>query len=122
VKKIVLVDDDRDILDTTSELLRISGYDVTVVQDATQVLPVLRRERPQLLLQDCSMPGLDLDALVAKIHNDVDLRQLRIFLFTGSVNAGPTAERVHVEGFVEKPFDFEQLRRRIDRALSGPVR
>jgi CheY-like chemotaxis protein len=118
VTRIVLVDDDRDILDTTSELLRIYGYEVTAVQQAAGALEVLRRVRPDLLLQDCAMPGLDLDGLVRQIRSDAGLQDLAIILFTGSVNAKTTAQRTHVEGFVEKPFDFEQLRKRIEQTVA----
>lgn len=119
--KIVLADDEKDILETTAELLRLSGFEVTPVQDAAKVLDTLHREHPQILLQDCAMPGLDVDRLVDDIRHDPSLRAMPILLFTGSVNAKSAAQRLHVEGFIEKPFDFERLRRRIDRTLAAGV-
>ena len=116
-RRIVLVDDEADILDATSELLRLHGYEVTVVGDAARILEVLRRERPDLLLQDCAMPGLDLQRLVDAIRADDSLRGLPVVLFTGSVDAYETARRIKVAGFIEKPFDFVRLTQEIERVL-----
>jgi two-component system, OmpR family, response regulator MtrA len=111
VKRILLVDDDQDILESTAELLQAFGYDVTVCPDADRVLEMMRSERPDLVLHDVRMPGLDLRAQLRAVHGDSDVCHIPIVLFTAVLSAKELAEEVGADDAIEKPFDPENLRR-----------
>ncbi|HEX2022499.1 MAG TPA: response regulator [Candidatus Thermoplasmatota archaeon] len=102
--KILVVDDEASILRSTQLLLLDMGFQVVTCADQSQILDTLRHERPDLLLQDVRMPGLDLDKLVASIRADPVLANLPILLFSASMDLDEIQQRVGAVGILEKPF------------------
>ncbi len=111
MKRILLVDDDRDILGSTAELLRAFGYNVATCTEADRVIETMRSQRPDVVLHDVRMPGLDLRDQLRSIREDPDLSHIPIVLFTAILSARELATEVGADGAIEKPFDPEDLRR-----------
>jgi len=111
VKRILLVDDDREIVKSTAQLLRVFGYKVTVCVDADRVVEMMHSQRPDVVLHDVRMPGLDLRAQVRAIRDDPDIARVPIVLFTAVLSAKELAEEVGADDAIKKPFDSETLRR-----------
>ena len=111
MKRILLVDDDRDILKSTAQLLQAFGYKVTVCADADRVAETMRSQRPDVVLHDVRMPGLDLRAQVRAIRDDPDIARVPIVLFTAVLSARELAQEVGADDAIQKPFDSETLRR-----------
>ena len=122
MKRILLVDDDRDIVKSTAQLLQAFGYEVTVCIDADRVLEMMHRQRPDVVLHDVRMPGLDLRAQVRAIHDDPDIASVPIILFTAVLSAKELAEEVGADDAIEKPFDSETLRRVLRDCEARPPR
>ena len=116
--KVLLVDDEPAILESTGLLLSELGYEVIRVSVAAEILPTLRRLRPDLLLQDVRMPGLDLDALVREMKRDARLASIPVLLFSASMELDEIAARVGAARHIEKPFKPAELAQAIDGALS----
>lgn len=102
--KILVVDDEASILRSTQLLLLDMGFDVVTCGDQSMILETLRKEKPDLLLQDVRMPGLDLDRLVAGIRAEPALERLPILLFSASMDLDEIQQRVGAVGILEKPF------------------
>ena len=111
MKRILLVDDDRDILGSTAELLRAFGYYVATCTDAERVLETMRNQRPDVVLHDVRMPGLDLRTQLRSIRDDPNLRHIPIVLFTAVLAAKELAAEVGADAAIEKPFEADTLRR-----------
>ena len=111
MKRILLVDDDRDILKSTAQLLQAFGYKVAVCVDADRVVEMMRSQRPDVVLHDVRMPGLDLRAQVRAIRDDPDIARVPIVLFTAVLSARELAQEVGADDAIQKPFDSETLRR-----------
>jgi CheY-like chemotaxis protein len=111
MKRILLVDDDQDILGSTAELLREFGYNVATCFDADHVIETMRSQRPDVVLHDVRMPGLDLRDQLLAIRDDPNLTHIPIILFTAVLSARELAAEVGADGAIEKPFDPEELRR-----------
>ncbi|MHB8633456.1 MAG: response regulator [Thermoplasmatota archaeon] len=118
--KVLLADDEPDILESTKQVLEIEGFEVEAVQDARRVLGALRKSKADLLLQDANMPNLDLDGLVKSIRTDPTLRRVKVLLFTASVDAAAVCARIGADGCVPKPFDATQIRAVLEAALQPP--
>ncbi len=58
VKRVLLVDDDRDFLRELDETLRLSGYDVEISDDAANVVDLAVRRRPDVIVMDMKMAGM----------------------------------------------------------------
>jgi two-component system, OmpR family, alkaline phosphatase synthesis response regulator PhoP len=122
VKRILLVDDDRDIVKSTAQLLQAFGYKVTVCVDADRVVEMMHSHRPDVVLHDVRMPGLDLRAQVRAIHDDPDIASVPIVLFTAVLSAKELAQEVDADDAIQKPFDSETLRRVLRDCEARPRR
>ena len=111
MKRILLVDDDRDIVKSTAQLLQAFGYEVTVCVDADRVIETMHSQRPDVILHDVRMPGLDLRAQIRAIRDDPDIGRVPIILFTAVLSAKELARDVDADDAIEKPFDPETMRR-----------
>lgn len=117
--KILVVDDEASILRSTQLLLLDMGFEVVTCGDQSQILETLKRERPDLLLQDVRMPGLDLDRMVASIRAEPALRDLPILLFSASMDLDEIQHRVGAVGILEKPFKPTEIVEAIRGAAPG---
>jgi CheY-like chemotaxis protein len=115
--KVLVVDDNEDILESTASLLELRGYEVATLSNAGKVLASLAERPPDILLQDCHMPGLDLAALIRAIRAQPRLHALPILLFTASTDAAESWSAVGANGLVWKPFEAPELQRAIERCL-----
>lgn len=108
-----MVDDNLDILESTAELLEIRGFDVLKTNRAQDVSGIVQRGRPDLVLQDCHMPGLDLFELVPQIRLAAAPRPIRVLLYTASISADEFWVAVGADGLIRKPFEASHLERAI---------
>jgi two-component system, OmpR family, alkaline phosphatase synthesis response regulator PhoP len=122
MKRILLVDDDRDIVKSTAQLLQAFGYEVTVCVDADRVIETMHSQRPDVVLHDVRMPGLDLRAQIRAIRDDPDIARVPIILFTAVLSAKELARDVDADDAIEKPFDSETLRQVIRDCEARPRR
>jgi signal transduction histidine kinase/CheY-like chemotaxis protein len=118
-QRILLADDNADLRDYVRRLLVAEGYVVEAFADGAAALDAARREKPELILSDVMMPGLDGFALMAQLREDKALRELPIILL--SARAG---EEARVEGldagaddYINKPFSARELLARVKANL-----
>jgi PAS domain S-box-containing protein len=116
--RILLADDNSDMRDYIHRLLT-PEYEVTAVADGMAALRAARDERPDLVLTDVMMPGLDGFGLLRELRADPDLRGLPILLL--SARAG---EESRVEGldagaddYLVKPFSAREMLARVGAHL-----
>ena len=107
--RILVVEDEPDIMETTAELLRLHGFEVDTVAEIRGVVALLASNPPDLLLQDCHMPALDLARHIKAIRAAPGLQRLPIILFTASIEAAGFWKNVGADGLVRKPFDISSL-------------
>lgn len=115
--EILVVEDDPDIRDSTAELLRARGYTVATLGDIKRLKGALRANPPDLVLQDCHMPGLDLAAAIREVRAAPHLRSVPILLYTASIEGDDFWRALGADGLVRKPFEIEELHRRIEQCL-----
>lgn len=108
-RKVLVVDDEVSILRSTCALLQDLGFDVVPVNESSLILPTALRERPDIILHDVRMPGLDLERTIGRIRAAPELAAARIVIFTAGMDADEVAERVGVRCVLEKPFRPDQL-------------
>ena len=107
--RILIIDDERDILASTAELLQAMGHQVLTCAIAHQALGVMKAERPDVVLHDVRMPGLDLRAQLHAIRGDAATMKIPIILFTATLSAEELAKEVGANDGIEKPFDPDEL-------------
>jgi len=118
-KKIMIVDDEPDILFTVGQMLEISGYEVIKAVNGNDCLKKLNEIRPDLVLLDIMMPGMNGWDVAAKIKENPKWSDIPIVFVTAkgdamSVGMGNMA----AEDYITKPFDIMDLKSRVEKVLS----
>lgn len=117
--RILVADDDADILESTKLLLEMMGYDVEDVSRADEIYDRARAARPDLILQDFHMPGLDVGTLIGRLRDDPVTASTPVVLFTATLEEEYLWRVVGADGLLRKPFDRDQMRDVIDEFTGG---
>jgi len=114
---ILVVDDDPDILKLISMRLGAAGHSVHTVQSAEAALAAMAASRPQLVVTDLKMDGMNGLALFEEIHRQAPTLPVIILTAHGTIPDAVTATRRGVFAFLPKPFDGKQLLEQVEQAL-----
>jgi len=116
---ILIVDDAAVTLKLIASLLRNEGYKVQIASTAEQALSTLRTFRPDLILVDVHLPGIDGFELARRIRQDARLQDIAVVAMTASSREGIEQEAADAgcNGFIAKPIEPETLRVRIRQYL-----
>jgi two-component system, NtrC family, response regulator GlrR len=114
---ILLVDDDPDILKLVSMRLGAAGHSVQAVDSGEKALASLAASRPQLVITDLKMGGMDGLALFEKIHKEAPTLPVIVLTAHGTIPDAVAATKRGVFGFQPKPFDGKFLLEQVEQAL-----
>ena len=115
-RRILLVDDDPNLLVVLAEQLRDDGYDVTTARDGMEALRRLEAGWPDLILLDLMMPRIDGLALARQIKAAADLPIIVLSAIDTADSKAHLLDEV-AEDYVTKPYHYPELRARIQRVL-----
>jgi len=117
-KRILLVDDDREIVEAMRVALEAHGYAVFVARDGNQGLTLAEREDPDLIILDMMMPKRSGFLVLEKLRRTrpVPVRVIMITANEGSRHKA-YAERLGVDDYIRKPFAMDRLLESVDRLL-----
>ena len=121
VLKILAVDDDAALLELLTRQLQEAGYEVTTAGSAEQALAQVSIARPDLVITDLTMGGLDGMALFEALHHTQPTLPVIVLTGHGTIADAVAATRRGVVGYLTKPFDAETLLGNVERALSAGV-
>jgi two-component system response regulator GlrR len=107
--RILLVDDDKDLLQLIALRLRAAGYAVRTAESGEAALASLSAERPHLVVSDLRMHGMDGLALFDAIRREAPDLPVVILTAHGTIPEAVDATRRGVFGFLTKPFDSKVL-------------
>ena len=119
VKKILVVDDDPNVGLLVSAVLKKYNYAVTTLYQGEEVLAFLKENKPDLILLDLRMPGIDGYSLCKRIREAPETRDIPVIILSGvsEVDAKVNTIELGADDFITKPFDVRELRARINRIL-----
>ncbi len=123
-KRILVVDDDREILDMTALLLRGARFDVVLAGSGEEALFIVEEDRPDLVLLDINMPGLDGWEVLRILKEDEVTAGVPVVMFSVNyeVREKLRALQLGAQDYVTKPFDTEGLLRRVTDIVAGEAR
>jgi PAS domain S-box-containing protein len=113
VKKVLVVDDVNDSGDSMGQVLRLLGLDVRVAHDGPAALAAAREFRPDVMLLDLGMPGMDGLEVARRMRDDPALAGTPLVAVTGH-GTDADRERTRAVGFAAhlvKPVEIDHLRR-----------
>ncbi len=112
-KKILIIDDDKDLNDVLHDffLKKLDDFKVLQAFDGFEAGKILQAEKPDVVILDINLPGVDGHALCSRIKSDKDLGNPTIISISG-LNDSIEEEKILSEGadaFFPKPVSFEKL-------------
>ena len=129
--KILVVDDDPDILDALAMILEFRGYQVCTARDGIEGLANLKAERPDLMILDLLMPKMDGFAVCKELQDPrwSKSKDMPILILT-SVREDASRRRyeletgleLNVDDYVEKPISPDILLQRVERLIKRKER
>ncbi|OFZ18464.1 MAG: hypothetical protein A2X94_00525 [Bdellovibrionales bacterium GWB1_55_8] len=119
LKRILVIEDDEDILFAVTQLLELEGYEVSTATNGAIALDLLQQnELPDLILLDMIMPVMDGWKFAAALHQKFGTC-IPVLVMTAAANAAERARDVGAAGWVPKPFKIEELIERIKEHSNG---
>lgn len=118
-KRILVVDDEKDLVDLITYNLQRNGYDVLAAHDGNEALDLAQREQPDLIILDLMLPGIDGTEVARRLKADSRTAQIPIIMLTAKseetdVVVGLT---LGADDYVTKPFSVKILLARLTTVL-----
>jgi DNA-binding response OmpR family regulator len=117
-KRILLVDDDAEIIESMRIALESRGYEILIARDGNQGLSTVERENPDLVILDMMMPKRSGFLVLEKLRRSrpVPIRIIMVTANEGSRHKA-YAEMLGVDDYIRKPFAMDRLLDSVDRLL-----
>lgn len=111
MKKILVVDDEQDILKTISYRLKKAGYDVTTAINGKETFDALKGIPPDLMILDYKLPDTNGGDIARQVRRDEQMKNIPIILISASSSNDlrKVAQDVFINEFLKKPFEPEEL-------------
>jgi CheY-like chemotaxis protein len=111
-KRVLVVDDEPDVLDLATVRLKKLGYEIIEAIDAEGALAILQNNTPDLILLDLLLPKMQGDEFCKKLKSDDKYKNIPIILFTASAIRTSLPEKIKEMGAddcITKPFEAQEL-------------
>jgi DNA-binding response OmpR family regulator len=118
MKKVLLIEDDEAISDALSLALQMEGYQVQTILKAKKSLEGVKKFKPDLIILDLLLSGVDGRDVVQDIRKDKESTEIPIILTSAHPTAEDVAKSIGVEDFIAKPFDIDELFKKVKRLTS----
>jgi len=119
-RRILLVDDDPDIIEATAGFLEDEGFTVMRAHDGRSALEQIRHDVPDLMLIDLMMPILDGWALIDRIQTEKLAAGVPMVVFSADRDVRQKAAELGADAVLRKPFSLEELQELVTRLLGKP--
>jgi CheY-like chemotaxis protein len=119
---ILVIDDDASVRDVVGEMLRLEGHEVTIAENGQEAIPLLTRQRFDLVITDLIMPEKEGIETISEIRRTD--RRIRILAISGGGRLGPgdyleTARYMGADATLAKPFARQELLATIEALLGS---
>jgi two-component system cell cycle response regulator DivK len=116
-KRVLICDDDTDILSICTYILEKQGFEVTTSTHCNNILDIVKEAQPNVILMDNWIP--DAGGIVASqtIKEQEEYRKIPIVYFSANNDIKALAEKAGADAFLAKPFDLEDLEKIIKKIV-----
>lgn len=112
-RPILLVDDDRAVLEVERAVLADEGFRIVAAHDGAEALRAIDTEPPAMIVLDIQMPGVDGPTFARELRTR--LRHVPLVVLTGAADPRREADRCNAEAYLRKPFAADDLVRLVRR-------
>ncbi len=118
-KKIIIFDDDEDILSVCTYVLEEQGWEVHVFTDCNQIIDKVTSVMPDVILMDNWIPDTGGIVATQALKSNDTLKHIPVVYFSANSDIQLLAKQAGAEAYIAKPFDLEDMERIIDGVLAA---
>jgi two-component system cell cycle response regulator DivK len=119
-KRVLILDDDLDILQICAIVLTKRGFDVTTLNNSDQILEQVRKFQPDVILMDNWIPGPGGIEATRQLKGS-ELQDIPVIFFSANSNVTQLAREAQADYFLQKPFDIAELEAIVQMAITQNV-
>lgn len=119
MKKILVVDDNKDIVWVVKTILKKYGFDVISTLKGEEVISKAHKHHPQLILLDVFLSGIDGIELCNTLKASRETMDIPIIMFSAHANKNDLMKFCDADDFIAKPFDSLELLRKINDQINS---
>ena len=122
MRKILIAEDERDILDLIIFTLEFGGYDVVPTSNGEDALEMVHKEKPDLILLDVRMPRMSGYEVCKRIKAEINTRNIPVVFLSAKGQEAEvlTGYEMGAIDYILKPFAPDHLLERLDHILTNP--
>jgi two-component system cell cycle response regulator DivK len=120
-KRVLILDDDPDILQICAIVLKKKGFDVSTLNNSNQVLEQVRSYQPDVILMDNWIPGPGGIEATRMLKLSPDTHDIPVIFFSANSNVTALAREAQADYFLQKPFDITELEAIVQMAINQGV-
>ena len=117
MKRILVVDDDIDILTVVQLVLESNGFEVAAISNWQQIYPRIDDFKPDLILLDVSLGTQDGRNICKQLKSDNKTKNISVILFSANHKVEKSVSECLADSFISKPFDINNLIEGINNQL-----
>ena len=120
-KKILLVDDEPELVEMVKTRLEANNYEVITASDGKQALDKVRKEKPDLIILDILLPRMDGYNVCGLLKTDIKYNKIPVIMLTvkSQESDKKKGEEAGAEAYIIKPFEAQELLEEIQKLLKG---
>ena len=120
-KRVLILDDDPDILQICSIVLKKKGFDVVTLNNSNQVVDQVKNHQPDVILMDNWIPGPGGIEATRMLKTAQETQDIPVIFFSANSNVTQLAREAQADYFLQKPFDITELEAIVQMALNQRV-
>ena len=117
MSRILVVDDDIDILSVMEIILSMKGFEVEVNSRGENTIPKIDSFKPDLILLDVLISGYDGRVICKQLKADIKTKHIPVIMFSAHPSAASTISDYGADDFISKPFDVDNLINKVNKQL-----
>lgn len=117
--KILVVDDEMELLNIVKLLLCKIGHTVTGLCNAKDILKSAKKFMPDVILLDVKLSGRDGRELCKQLKSNIFVKKIPVILFSAVLGIKETYQKFNASDFISKPFDCDELIKTIEKYIKA---
>jgi two-component system cell cycle response regulator DivK len=120
-KRVLILDDDLDILQICTIVLKKKGFDVSTMNNSNHVVSLVKEFQPDVILMDNWIPGPGGIEATRTLKQDPSTQHVPVIFFSANSNVSQLAREAQADYFLQKPFDITELEAIVQMAIREGV-
>lgn len=121
-KNILIIENDEKLVEILNEFLPENGYNVKVLPQVYDIRPLVKQHKPDLVLLDFLLPGVNGGELCLQIKRSEQLSAIPVIIFSAFPKVMLSLSDYGCNAFISKPFNLSKLVEQIDACVADPER